>query len=156
MRQRMAVLGIIAVCFAVGIALAADVTLGTWKVNLAKSKYSPGPAPKSQTVKYEAAGDSVKITVDGTDGEGKPIHNETTAKFDGKDYPVKGDPNADSRSYKKINDYTLEVATKKAGKVTTTNRTVYARDGKSRTSTITGMDTKGQKVNNTVFYDRVP
>lgn len=154
MQRRIVVLGIIVLCFAVGTALAADVTLGTWKVSLAKSKYSPGPAPKSQTVKYEAMGDSYKITVDGVDGEGKPIHNETTAKFDGKDYALKGDPNADTRAYKKIDEFTLEVTTKKAGKVTTTNRTVYARDGKSRTSTITGTDPKGQKVNNTVFYDK--
>jgi len=154
MRQRMIVLAIIAVCFVVGTALAADMTIGTWKVNLAKSKYSPGPAPKSQTVKYEAVGDNIRITVDGIDAESKPIHNEATVKYDGKDYPVKGDPNADSRSYRKIDEYTLEVVTKKAGKVTTTNRFVYSRDGKSRTGTVTGMDPKGQKVNNTVFYDK--
>src|SRR5437763_16272817 len=49
-------------------------------------------------VGYEAAGDSVKVTVDGVDGDGKPAHNEWTGKFDGKDYSVTGDPNADMRS----------------------------------------------------------
>src|SRR5262245_42937924 len=105
-------------CF-VGAAMcfAADPQLGNWKLNDAKSKIGAG-SPKSTTVVYEAAGDSVKVTVDGTDGEGKPAHNEWTGKFDGKDYPVTGDPNAYSRSYKKINDHTLAFANKKSGKVT--------------------------------------
>ena len=69
-------------------------TDGTWKLNEAKSKIAAG-APKFTTVVYEAAGDRVKVTVDGTDGEGKPVHNEWTGKYDGKDYPVTGDPNTD-------------------------------------------------------------
>ncbi len=89
-----------AVCFA------ADLHMGTWKLNEAKSKIGAG-SPKLTTVVYEAAGDSVKVTVDGTDGDGKPLHSEWTGKYDGKDYPVTGDPNADTRSYKIVNDHTL-------------------------------------------------
>ena len=63
--------------------------MGTWKLNEAKSKISPG-APKNQTVVYEAAGDNVKVTVDGVDGTGQPTHNVWTGKFDGKDYPLTG------------------------------------------------------------------
>src|SRR5271157_1793435 len=75
-------------CFAAG-----DVNMGTWKLNEAKSKISPGTA-KNVTVVYAPAGDAVKVTVDGVDADGKPAHNEWTGKFDGKDYPVTGDPAA--------------------------------------------------------------
>src|SRR5215475_7952953 len=152
--RRTIALGFIALCFVVGVALAADVSLGTWKVNVAKSKYSPGPAPKAQTVKYEATGDNMKITVDGTDTTGKPIHNEWTGKFDGKDYAVKGDPDTDMRAYRRIDDYTTEIVAKKAGKVTTITKSVYSKDGKTRTSTATGTDPRGQKVNNTIIYEK--
>ena len=80
-----------------------DPQIGTWKLNEAKSKIGAG-SPKPTTVVYETAGDSVKVTVDGTDGEGKALHSEWTGKYDGKDYPVTGDPISDARSYKKIND----------------------------------------------------
>jgi hypothetical protein len=152
--RRTIALGCIALCFVVGVALAADVSLGTWKVNVAKSKYSPGPAPKAQTVKYEATGDNMKITVDGTDAAGKPIHNEWTGKFDGKDYAVKGDPDTDMRAYRRLDDYTTEIVAKKGGKVTTTTKSVYSKDGKTRTSTATGTDPRGQKVDNTIVYEK--
>src|SRR5260370_17386590 len=77
----------VTMCFA-----AANPNLGTWKLNEAKSKISPG-APKNLTVVYEAAGDSIKGTIDGVDGEGKPTHNEWTGKFDCKDYPSTAHPN---------------------------------------------------------------
>ena len=152
--RRTIALGFIALCFVVGVALAADVSLGTWNVNVAKSKYSPGPAPKAQTVKYEATGDNMKITVDGTDAAGKPIHNEWTGKFDGKDYAVKGDPDTDMRAYRRMDDYTMEIVAKKAGRVTTTTKSVYSKDGKTRTSTATGTDPRGQKVDNTIVYEK--
>ena len=154
MHKRAIALGIITLCFVVGTALAADMTVGTWKLNLAKSKYSPGPAPKSQTIKIEATGDNMKVTIDGIDGEGKPTHSEWVGKYDGKDYAVKGDPNSDMRSYKKIDDSTMEAVAKKAGKTTTTSKTVYSKDGKSRTNAQTGTNPQGQKVNNTIVYDK--
>src|SRR5712671_7629425 len=85
--------------------MASNPQMGTWKLNEAKSKISPG-SPKNTTVVYEVAGDQIKITVDGVDGEGKPTHNEWTEKFDGKDYPVTGDPASDARSLKQIDDHT--------------------------------------------------
>ena len=135
------------VCFA------ADVSMGTWKLNEAKSKLGPG-ATKNNTVVYEAAGDNVKVTVDGIDSDGKAAHNEWTGKFDGKDYPVTGDPNSDARSYKKVDDHTLEMTVKKGGKVTVTGRIVAAADGKSRTVTTSGTDSKGTKVSSTAVYDK--
>jgi hypothetical protein len=144
----------LALCFIAGaVGFASDVNMGTWKLNEAKSKFAPG-ASKNNSVVYEAAGDNVKATVDGTDGNGKPTHSEWTGKFDGKDYPVTGDPASDTRSLKKIDDRTLDLTVKKDGKVTTTGRIVVSADGKSRTLTSSGTDAKGKKVKNTAVYDK--
>ena len=138
---------------AVGTAFAADANMGTWKLNEGKSKI-PAGATKNTTVVYTAAGDSIKVTVDGTDAAGKPAHNEWTGKFDGKDYPLVGDPNADTRSYKKIDDHTTELTNKKGGKVTATGKIVIAADGKSRTVTVSATDPKGNKVEYRAVYDK--
>ncbi len=144
----------LALCF-VGVAVcyAADAFTGTWKLNEAKSKLGPG-TPKNTTVVYEAAGDNVKITVEGIDSEGKPTHNEWTGKFDGKDYPVTGDSSSDVRSYTKINDRTLTFTAKKESKVTLTGRIMVSEDGKSRTVSTTATDSKGNKVSGTAVYDK--
>jgi hypothetical protein len=136
-----------AVCFA------ADPNMGTWKLNETKSKLAAG-WPKNHTVVYEAAGDKVKVTVDGVDADGKPTHNEWTGMFDGKDYPVTGDPMTDMRAYKRVNDHTLEITGKKDGKVITTGRITVSADGKSRTVKTSGTDAKGKKVKNTGVYDK--
>ena len=153
MKTRTTVLLLATLFTGVTLCFAADPHLGTWKLNEAKSKLSPG-FPKNTTVVYEAAGDNVKATVDGVDGQGKPTHNEWTGKFDGKDYPVTGDPNSDSRSLKKIDDRTLELTVKKGGKVTMTGRIVVSADGKSRTLTASGTDAAGKKVQSTSVYDK--
>jgi hypothetical protein len=137
----------IALCFA------ADLNMGTWKLNEAKSKLAPG-APKNTTVVYAAAGDNVKVTVDGVDGEGKAAHSEWTGQFDGKEYPVTGDPNSDTRSYKRIDDRTLEFTGKKGGKVSVTGRVVVAADGKTRTVTAKAADAKGNMISTTTVYDK--
>ena len=144
----------LALCFVAGVTcFASDVQVGTWKLNEAKSKIGPG-APKNTTVVYEAAGDSVKVIVDGTDGAGKPAHNEWTGKFDGKDYPVTGDPSSDARSVKKVDDNTLQLTIKKGGKVTVTGQIVVSADGKTRTVTTSGTDPEGKKFTNISVYDR--
>ena len=136
------------VCFA-----STSPQMGTWKLNEVKSKFVPG-APKNNTVIYEAAGDNVKVTVDGTDRAGNPAHNEWTGKFDGKDYPLTGDPDADMRSYKTVNDHTLALTNKKGGKVTLTGLIVVSADGKTRTVTPTGTDPQGKKIKHTAVYDK--
>src|SRR5579864_1669202 len=94
-----AVVAVIAMCaLRVGVAAAADVQSGTWKMNPAKSKYSPGPAAKSVTVKVESDENGIKIDAEGTDGDGNPTHVQYDAKFDGKDYPATGVPNGDTVS----------------------------------------------------------
>jgi len=127
--------------------------LGTWKLNEAKSKLIAG-MPKNLTVVYAAAGDSIKGTIDGVDGQGKPTHTEWTGKFDGKDYPVTGDPSSDSRAVKQIDDHNYDLTVKKGGKVTMTGKAVIAADGKSRTVTVSGTDAMGKKVTATSVYDK--
>jgi hypothetical protein len=143
-----------ALCLVTGaICFASDANMGTWKLNEAKSKIAAG-AVKNTTVVYEAAGDTVKVTVDGVDSDGKPTHNEWTGNFDGKDYPVTGDPTSDTRAYKKVNDRTLELTVKKDGKVTASGKITVSADGKSRTVSTSGTDSKGKKVKNTSVYDK--
>jgi hypothetical protein len=143
----------LALCFVAALSFASNSNMGTWKLNEAKSKFPPG-APKNTTVVYEAAGDNIKVTVDGVDADGKPTHNEWTGKFDGKDYPLTGDPNADTRSYKKINGNTTELTNKKAGKIVAKGKIVISADGKSRTVTVSATDPKGKKVTYTALYDK--
>jgi hypothetical protein len=126
--------------------------MGTWKLNEAKSKFA-GKA-RNNTVVYEAAGDQTKVTVDGVDENGGAVHNEWTGKFDGKDYPVTGDSNSDTRSYRRIGKNTLQLTNKKGGKATLTGRIVVSNDGKTRTVTTTARDAHGKKVTNVAVYDK--
>ena len=153
MNARLILLTLVLGFFGVSVCYAADVNMGTWKLNDAKSKLIAG-TPKNDTVVYAAAGDDVKVTVDGVDGAGKPTHNEWTGKFDGKDYAVTGDPTADTRAYKTVNDHTLELTVKKGGKTTASGRIVVAADGKSRTLTLSGTDAKGKKFSSSAVYDK--
>jgi hypothetical protein len=136
-----------AVCFA-----ASDAQMGTWKLNEAKSKLA-GKA-RNNTVVYEVAGDSVKVSIDGIDADGKPVHTEWTGKFDGKDYPVTGDSTSDARSYKQVDDHTLTFAATQGGKVVISGRIVVSADGKTRTVTNTVTDAAGKKVKGTAVYDK--
>jgi len=141
-------------CFAAGTFCFASPQMGTWKLNEAKSKFAPGTGKNTMVVYKDAMGGKVKITTDGVDANGKPTHGEWTGKFDGKDYPVTGDPMSDIRSYTKVDDRTLDFSVKKGGKVTITGRVSVAADGKSRTVTTTGTSAKGKKFNNTAVFDK--
>ena len=134
--------------------LAADNWLGTWKLNVAKSKYSPGPAPKSQTLKFEASQDAIMLTTDGINAEAKPTHGSYTSKFDGKDVPWAGNPDADTASPKRIDANTYENSWKKDGKVTVNAKAVVSKDGKTLTVSQTGKNAKGETVNTTSVFER--
>jgi hypothetical protein len=153
LKTKSIVLTLAVLCAGVAVCSAADANMGTWKLNEAKSKLAPG-GTKNSTVVYTAAGDSVKVTVDGTDKDGKATHNEWTGKFDGKDYAVTGDPTSDMRSYKKVDDHTMDLTFKKDGKEFMTGHIVVAADGKSRTVTLNLTDAKGAKVTSTAVYDK--
>ena len=153
MRRRVSLLAV-AVCFVATLSFASDPNMGTWKLNEAKSKFAAG-AVKNHTVVYEAAGDSIKTTIDGTDSSGKATHSEWTGKFDGKDYPVSGDTSVgDQRSYKKVNDHTLAISVKKDGKVVTTGHITVSADGKTRTVKTTAIAADGKKSSSPAVYDK--
>ena len=107
--------------------LGADANIGTWKLNEAKSKLSPGGARNTMVV-YVAAGDGVKVVTDGFGPDGKPLHTEWTGKYDGKDYPLTGDSASDTRAYTKVGANDLKISIKKAGKETSTVSVVMAAD----------------------------
>jgi hypothetical protein len=134
----------LAVAAAVG-AQAPKGLVGTWTLDAAKSSFSPGPAPKSMTIVYSAAGaDGVKIVVDMTPPDGAAQHWEMTAHYDGKEYPVTGNPTADTISIKQIDDLNGESTFKKDGKVTATNVRKLSADGKTLTITSKGTTVDGK------------
>ncbi len=145
---------LVALALSVSAAAADDPQSGTWKMNPAKSKYKPGPAPKSVTVKIEAHADSIKLISEGVDDAGKPTSVEYTAKFDGKDYPITGVPNADTVTVQRIGTRTIESTSKKGGQVVMIVTAVVSKDGKTRTSIFKGKDAQGHDVNNVVVYDK--
>lgn len=154
MKTRTVVLVVAALLVAVAVCVAADdVNMGTWKLDEAKSKIAAGSG-KNNTVVYAMDGDNVKVTVDGVDAKGNPTHNEWVGKYDGKDYPVTGDPDTDMRSYRRINGHTLRITQKKEGKVSSMIRIVVSADGKSRTVTSTTTDANGKKTISTSVYDK--
>ena len=132
----------------------ANVMPGRWTLDVSKSKYTPGPAPKSQHAVLTAVPNGIRTVADRVEADGKMVHFEWTGTFDQKDQPVTGDPARDAVSVKKIDDYTLEVTNKKGGKVTTVLHAAYAKDGKSRTETITGTDGQGREVENVTFWTK--
>jgi hypothetical protein len=143
------------VAFALNLAAAApDQHSGTWKLNPDKSSYSPGPAPKSNTVTINSDADNIKLSSDGIDATGNPTHVEYTAKYDGKDYPITGVPNADTVALERPDASTIRSTMKKGDLVVMTVTSVISKDGKTRTSTFKGKNAAGVDVNNVVVYDK--
>ena len=153
MKARTALAALVALVAGLAIAYAADPELGTWKLNEAKSKFPPG-ATKNHTVVYTTQGDSVKVVVDGTDKDGKAVHNEWVGKYDGKDYPVTGQAPYDSRSYTKAADGSLDMTIKSKGKVVGTGTIKFSADGKTRTVDTKGADPKDASLTATAVYDK--
>ncbi len=157
MRIRSVVVAAVALVCAVAFAqnAFAQDPVGVWKMNPAKSKFS-GAAPKSITLTITtASAGSFKSVIDTVPATGAATHSEVTFMFDGKDHPVKGNPNADTQSYTKgadANHWT--VVGKKGGKVMITTQVAMAADGKSRTRTQTGIDALGNKVDNMIWDDK--
>ena len=141
------------VIVAAALLAAQDPRVGTWNLNVEKSKYSPGPAPKSQVLTIEAAGDAEKVTSEMVTATGK-ASTTYTAPYDGKPHPIKGSETADSVTLKRIDSHTTERVDSKAGKPVTTYRRVVSKDGKTMTVTIKGTDAKGQPVNNVVVFEK--
>jgi hypothetical protein len=135
-----------------------DPRVGTWKMNLAKSKFVPGPAPKTLSITYEASGSNLTALTQGTDQEGKPINPDKTKVnviLDGKDHPTQTTNAAyNTTSWKRIDANTWNVIRKKDGKTTQTVKNVVSADGKTLTITTTGVNAEGNTINNKVVYDK--
>jgi len=129
-------------------------TVGTWKLNVEKSKYHEGQALKSATLVYEAAGEGIKVTVDQAPAVGPAIHYAYSANFDGKDVAVVGNPNADMAARTRVNATTTTLVNKKGGKVMSTATLAVSADGKTLTITTAGKDAKGQNVDSVAVYEK--
>ena len=129
---------------------------GTWKLNAAKSTFSPGPAPKSMTIVYTPAGDALTIAVDVVPAAGDAQKWAMTAAYDSKDHPVTGNPDADTISMKRINETTGESTFKKGGKVMAVNTRVLSADGKTLTITTKGTTSDGKPRHDVAVYDKQP
>jgi hypothetical protein len=128
---------------------------GTWKLNVTKSKYTPGPAPQSLIVKWEPAGKGgVWLTSEGIGPDGNPFKGTYTANYDGKDYPYVGSPAFDTISLRRIDANTVERTDKKAGKVVQVLTRVMAKDGKTFTVTSKGMTAKGEPIHNVSVFEK--
>jgi hypothetical protein len=135
-----------------GTALAQSV--GTWNLNLEKSTYKQGQAPKSTTLMYEPAGEGIKVTVDQVPAEGPAIHYTYSANYDGKDVAVVGNPNGDMAARTRVNATTTQLVNKKDGQVVSTSTLVDSADGKTLTITTTGKDAKGQNIDSIAVFDK--
>lgn len=153
---RVAALGIFLIsCPLIAAAQAPQGLVGTWKQNMAKSTYTTGTAPKSQTSHWEAApGGGLKNVNDSVDAAGKALHSELVTMFDGKPAELKGAAAPTTRTFTRIDDRTYQFVQSVRGKVTTTTRGTISADGKTRTLVATGTDTEGKPVNNTTVWER--
>ena len=123
---------------------AMDPVVGTWELNVSKSKMTPGPLPKSQTRVYRIMGTQETSIQKGVDAEGKPTLVEFTATYDGKEYPYKGSPLWDTIALTRVDAHTVSFTQKKDGKIALTGTRVVSKDGTTMTITGKGNDVKGQ------------
>jgi hypothetical protein len=131
-----------------------DPAVGTWKLNPAKSRYSPGPVPKSNVITIVAVENGLKVSGQGMDAAGKPTSINYTVTYDGKEKPVTGSPDYDSTSGKRINASTTEQTRKREGKMVQTQKREVSADGKTMTITTRGKDKDGKTINNVAVFDK--
>ena len=137
-------------------ALGADNTIGTWKFNAEKSKYTPAPMPlKSATNTREASDGGVKVTITGERTDGTAINASYTAKYDGNEVPITGNLSYDTIAIKQVNANTLtDVRKKTGGKYQGTGRLVISKDGKTMTTTTRGTNADGKAFTSTYVFDK--
>jgi hypothetical protein len=155
-RSALAILGIAAVAVlpSAVVAQAPDPAVGTWELNLTKSTFSPGPAPKSETRTYAMAGKKLKMTSIVVDAAGTKRTARSTYTVDGRVYPVTGEQGVDSQSLTQIDRYNVEGNIMYKGKVVQTAKRTVSNDGKVLTIWFKGSDAKGQKIDNMLVFDK--
>jgi hypothetical protein len=141
-----------------GVAMVAAATAtpinGTWKLNVEKSKFSPGPAPQSHTRTYAESADGVALSFSEVGADGSHTSGQSNYKYDGKDYPITGTPNFDTIAVKRVDAYTSTSTQKKAGKVVGTTTRTVSKDGKVLTLTSRGTNASGKPYNNVMVFDK--
>jgi hypothetical protein len=130
-----------------------DPFLGAWQLNVAKSKFSPGPAPKSQTVNIQAEGQNHKVTFTGIDAAGNPTSAVFTRIYGGMPH-LGGGPGSDAVSLTRTDAYTIIISRTKAGKLVSTTTAVVSQDGKTMTGMTTGTDANGRPFNVITVHDK--
>jgi hypothetical protein len=148
-----AIAAVCALALNAGIGAQTDPLVGTWKLDVAKSTYKPGPPPKSATVVITAVGKGLKVAVDAVTADG-PLKWDYTNARDGKDTPVTGNPAYDAVSVTQVSASEGTIAYKKGGKTIVTAKTSISKDGKTLTVTSTGTDPKGQAMHNVAQYTK--
>jgi hypothetical protein len=138
----------------VSAATGADPVDGTWKLNVAKSKFSPGPAPQAQTRTYAESAQGVELSFSGVSADGKQMSGKSTYKYDGKDYPITGSPDYDAIALKRIDSNTAKSTQKKAGKAVGTTTRKVSKDGQVMTLTSKGTSANGTPYNNMQVFDK--
>ena len=154
-QTRLVVVGLVVLALGALTLAQGNSSVGTWRLNVAKSKYSPGPAPKSTTITIVAAGTGATTTSDAVTADGATQRWSYTGGYDGKDMPMTGNnPFGDTASRKRIDANTTETTFKKAGKVTLVNTVVVSADGKTLTVTGKGTDDQGRPLNLLQIFER--
>ena len=153
MHQRSLLVAAFVVVAAVVTSAAKDPFVGTWKLNIAKSKFDGGAPPKSSTATITTVGDKRRVAVHTVPTSGPELNTESVAADDGKDYPMKGSSTVDTVSVIRIDARTIERRDKKGGNIIATLRATVSPDGKTLTVTQKGIGAQGPYTN-TLFYDR--
>jgi hypothetical protein len=139
---------------AIAEAAAPDPVIGTWQLNLSKSTFTPGPAPKTVTRTYSQSGQSITLVIKTVGADGKETTTQATYQLDGKDYPVTGTPDVDSLSGTRVDSNTVKFTQKKAGKAVSTGTRTVSKDGKTLTFKAKGTTAKGEKFENVGVFDK--
>jgi len=137
-----------------GTAFAADAVVGTWKLNVAKSTFSPGPAPKSQTRVYAESAQGMTVTIKTMAADGKETTTTTSIKDDGKPYAVSGNPDIDMVSVTRVDALSARITQTKAGATVGTAVRTVSKDGKTLTLAQKGTRANGAKFDDVAVYDR--
>lgn len=131
-----------------------DLVLGTWTLNVEKSVYRPGPAPRAQTRVYQTHGEGVKATITTVDDEGREVKAEYTANYDSVEYPLTGSAQVDAIALKRISPYRAEATLTHARKIIGTAVRILSEDGKTMSIHFKGIDRDGRNVDNLAVYDK--
>jgi hypothetical protein len=158
MKQTLLAILVLAVCLVAPTLIKADTNanVGTWKLNVEKSKYPANMAPKSLTRTVSVDGDKVTYSFEGTAADGSALKYSFTVQYDGKDYEITGTGpfGSDHIAIKQINSHMFEATLKKGDKIIATSHSTVSHDGKMTTISGKGTDKDGKPMKQTQVFDK--